>query len=148
MAGPAELNPARKRIKEVKKSAPRGFIFPPRLFEVIADDANMDIDPWMYLSYITKWTKWWKRTLAEQFPERQLVPFAKHQGSDDVFCFDANDRSGNPAVHIIHSFTTPGWEYRGKWQDFDTWLSEANEVHAQWVKEEEEYSNRSVENTQ
>jgi hypothetical protein len=73
--------------------------------------------------------EFWTETLAEQFPERILIPFAKTDGNDDIHCFDGTDTSGNPIVLLIHAFTTPGWEYRGEWYHFDSWLKGAFEFH-------------------
>jgi hypothetical protein len=73
--------------------------------------------------------------MHKQFPTRTLVPFAKDGGSDDVACFDSADTSGNPKVLCIHSFCSPGWEYRGEASSFAEWLQrtewEATNVKAE-----------------
>jgi hypothetical protein len=41
-------------------------------------------------------------------------------------------------VLIIHTFASPGWEYRGQWKDFDVWWSEMEDQHRNWLAEHED----------
>ena len=128
-----------QRMSTSSAAAPTGFVFP-RSFKTMAARVDLpDISPmfWMFeleSDGIPDWTE----ILAEQFPERSLVPFAKDGGSDDVYCFDGSDLSGDPVVLLIHSFTDPGWEYRGEWFNFDSWFAGAVEFHESWLKGEVE----------
>ena len=129
--------PTERRMELSYASAPTGFTFPASYVGMAAIDELPDIAPmfWMFnleVDGIADWTE----ILAEQFPERVLVPFAKYGSTDDVYCFDGRDLSGNPAVFLIHSFTDPGWEYRGEWFHFDSWLSGAVVHHKAWLKGE------------
>jgi hypothetical protein len=81
-----------------------------------------DIEPWWWLAPHKESAIYWIETLREQFPERVLVPFAKHGGSDDVACFDGSDTSDEPRVLYIHAFCSPGWELRGEVGSFKEWL--------------------------
>lgn len=92
----------------------------------------------MWISEYENQTKNWVDIVGEQYPTRSLVPFAKHQDTDDVFCFNGDDRSGDPPVLIIHTFASPGTEYRGQWTSFDVWWEEMEEHRAAWLAEQEE----------
>lgn len=116
---------------------PDGFRYPERFQRVLAEQPLPEIEPFMWLSLYDDQTHGWADIVATQFPERTLVPFAKHEDTDDVFCFEGTDHSGNPPVHIIHTFTTPGWEYRGTWSSSDLWWEEMEEHHAAWLAEQE-----------
>lgn len=78
---------------------------------------------------LTRLEPWWvfdeamarerMKGLAERYPGRNLVPFAKREDNDDVACLD-------PAcpgkVVIIHDFASQGWERRRELEDFYAWL--------------------------
>jgi hypothetical protein len=96
-----------------------------------------DIDPWWWLAPHKDSAVYWADTLRKQFPLRILVPFAKHGGSEDVACFDGSDTSGDPKVFYIHSFCSPGWEYRGEKNSFAEWL-QLTEIEAKEFKTQEE----------
>ncbi|MCT8343389.1 hypothetical protein LG003_11140 [Photorhabdus kleinii] len=57
--------------------------------------------------------------MKAQYPERQLVPFAKVSYSDDIACFDSSDISGDPKIFFIHAFASTGWEDRRNLNNFD-----------------------------
>lgn len=124
-----------ERVQDLLAVCPPGFELPTKLLEIVGDELE-DLEPWFFLGYVKQGAQRWKTILAEQFPERVLVPFAKHDSSDDVFCFDGTDLSVDPPVVIIHSFTTPGWEFRGQWKNFAAWWEEAQEQHEAWLREE------------
>jgi len=129
--------PPEVRLSVVRSSAPEGFIFP--LSYLDAAEELDDIDPLFWLLEMKDALPHWTDILRRQFPDRVLVPFAKDGDSDDVYCFDGNDRSGNPPVLLIHSFTDPEWEYRGEWNDFDSWHRRAKEYHAQWLEDPDQF---------
>lgn len=62
--------------------------------------------------------------LAEKYPERHLVPFARRQDNDDVMCWQVGK---NDEVFIIYDFATPGWEQHGQFANFYDWLRRAVE---------------------
>ncbi len=114
------------------------FFRRPDDLERLMCDEWPDIHPWMWLLKVQGSAEFWAATLREQFLYLVLVPFAKDKLSDDVFCFAGNDTSGDPAVLVIHGFTTPGWEYRGMWRSFSDWYLDAQQQHVAWLREEEE----------
>lgn len=61
--------------------------------------------------------------LAERYPQRRLVPFARREDCDDVACWDLD--AGD--VVVIHDFARPGWEGRSgeRYPDFEAWLRAA-----------------------
>jgi hypothetical protein len=122
-----------ERIADLVAICPEGFKLPARLLELMVDPLS-DIDPFFWLGYHRDGLREWSAILKDQFPDRVLVPFAKHANSDDVFCFDGEDRSGDPQVLIIHSYTTPGWEYRGRWLNLEGWLEECQLQHDEWLE--------------
>lgn len=130
----------RDRLETFESICPRGFVTPPRFDEILHMVDPPDIDPWWWVFEFHDSLKFWSQTIKEQYPSRPpLVPFAKHGGSDDVFCFDGTDTTGNPRVYIVHTFASAGWEDRGYWDDFDAFMEEADEVHAEWVRDEAEW---------
>ncbi len=131
------LTSADERLIDALQSAPEGFVYPDRFRAELGRTTLAEIDPFMWTSEYRGQTAAWSDIVAEQFPARTLVPFAKHQDTDDVFCFDGGDRSGNPPVLVIHTFASPGTEYRGQWTSFDAWWEEMLEHRAAWLAEHE-----------
>lgn len=127
---------ASDRLHDAEQYAPQGFRYPERLLATLAMTELPVIDPWMWTSDHHGQSKFWAEIVAKQFPDRVLVPFAKHGGSDDVFCFDGGDHGGDPAVLVIHTFTQSGWEDRRHWPSFDAWWEEMEQQHADWLAEE------------
>ena len=56
--------------------------------------------------------------LKERY-KRSLLPFAAREDRDDYACFEPGSGS---AVNIIHDYASPGWEQRGKLDNFWAWL--------------------------
>jgi hypothetical protein len=109
------------------ESLPPGFQFPAAYLEVVNGSVLPKLMPWWFLAKNERLALFWQGILREQYPDRSLVPFAKWDTSDDLACFDGTDTSGNPAVLLIHTFTTPGWENRGTLPDFGAWMVMAAE---------------------
>ena len=63
--------------------------------------------------------------LAERYPRRQLLPFARRRDGDDVACFEPGAAH---EVALIHDYATPGWEGSGGCS-FREWFLEADEEH-------------------
>ncbi len=103
---------------------PKGFRYPARFTEFCAVSAETDIKPWSILETQDD-VEGWLEIVQEWYPTRSLIPFAQHDVTgDDIACFDGNDRTGNPRVHLVHSFASAGWEDRGSVANFDAWISE------------------------
>lgn len=134
-----DLNSQDEGLQEFVDNWPGGFVPPAQFIEMMVMEGFPDIDPWMWLPEVKGTMAFWSGILRKQFPYLVLVPFAKDQDSDDVVCFAGNDASGDPAVLLIHTFTTPGWEYRGMWESYAEWNLDAADRHAQWVREETEW---------
>lgn len=130
--------PREDRLAVSQASAPTGFRFPQSFVDAIGEDDLPELYPLYFLLEQGGAVEDWTKILREQFPDRNLVPFVRLDGNDDVHCFDGNDLSGNPIVVLIHSFTTPGWEYRGEWFHFDSWLKGAREFHEEWLRDNQE----------
>ena len=128
--------PPGQRLAASEAVAPAGFTFPQAFKTLITSDPLPDLTPAYFLAeFDADAVGDWTRILAKQFPDRVLVPFAKDDASDDVYCFDGTDQSDDPIVQLIHSFTTPGWEYRGEWDNFESWLSKTTEWHREWIRD-------------
>jgi len=136
---PLEESTIDERIAEFTSVCPRRFVAPQRFEELLRWPEPPDIDPWWWLFPFRTEMSWWAETIRSQFPSRPpLVPFAKHGFTDDVFCFDGTDTTGNPRVYIVHTYASPGWEDRGYWDDFDVFMEAAEEEHAEWELEQRE----------
>ena len=135
-----------QRLQAIAQAYPPDFGVPERFDRILRMEEPPDIDPWWWLFEFHTSLDFWAATIKRQFPARPpLVPFAKHGFTDDVFCFDGTDTTGNPRVYIVHTYTSPGYEDRGYWDDFDTFMEEAEEVHAEWVRDEEEFARQQLE---
>jgi hypothetical protein len=115
-----------------------GFRFPTSYLALIKVGLP-NIEPWGWLGEYKNSSVFWADTLRNQFPERRLVPFAKDGGSDDVACFDRTDDSGDPKVLLIHGFCSPGWEFRGEWENFEMWLKEIEQISAEFRSENRQF---------
>jgi hypothetical protein len=117
---------------------PEGFSFPSSFLEIVNKESILDLDPWWFICEFEKFAKYWLSEMKTQYPERQLVPFAKVSYSDDIACFDGSDISGDPKVFFIHAFASTGWEDRGNLNNFDEWLKLAKEESVRYKIEREE----------
>lgn len=111
--------------------APAGFRFPPTFVEMVRGPLP-DIIPYDWLMVDGDVLEVIVDTLRRLYPNRSLVPFAGDTRNDDLFCFDGHDTTGEPAVLLIHAFASPGWEYRGEWRSFESWLEEAARQRREW----------------
>lgn len=96
-----------------------GFEYPAGILKV-AELELVDLDWWWVLD--ASFAGDYARHMAERYPARRLVPFAKRQDNDDVACFEV-DRPGK--VEVIHDFADPGWEQRAEYDDFWSWFEAA-----------------------
>lgn len=60
--------------------------------------------------------------LKKRYPERQLIPFARRDDSDDIACFEVGD---SIKVQLIHDFASSGFEQKRTYRDFWEWFLEA-----------------------
>jgi hypothetical protein len=107
--------------------APPGFQFPQSYFAII--DELPELEPVWWLVDDPQSLRSWGMIIAAQYPDPPSVPFAKADNNDDVYCFDAEDKSGDPPVWLIHSFAGPGWGHRGQWANFEAFLAAARVSH-------------------
>ena len=120
---------------------PKDFKYPQSFLNIINIKNIKDIpypEPYYFLGKFPDHIKWWHKTIKEQYPTRNLIPFAKDEETDDVFCFDGTDTSGNPKVYMVHTFASPGWEDRGYWDNFDDWYEDILENSKEYKKEMQE----------
>jgi len=60
-----------------------------------------------------------KEGLNDRYPNRKLIPFARRDDNDDIACFDLDCVE---KVFIIHDFSSEGYESRGEFDNFKSWL--------------------------
>lgn len=115
-----------------EQELPENFHFPSSFLDMVKMDQVLDLDPWWFLYEFENAAKQWLSEIKKQYPDRHLVPFAKISYSDDIACFDGDDKSGDPRVYYVHAFASLGWEDRGSVENFDKWLKLAQEESAQY----------------
>ena len=116
---------------------PEGFVYPKSFLKEIGQDPVFHWEPWQYLGKFKELEINLWHELRRLYPDRLLIPFAKVLYEDDIACFDGNDHSGDPIVHYVHSYASPGWEDRGNVKNFDIWLEEAKKRHYEWKTDQE-----------
>ena len=99
---------------------PEGFSYPPEFVRVV-ELGLTELEPWWIMSGDPLRDRY--AGMAQRYPGRVLVPFARRQDNDDVACWDV----GRRALVLIHDFATPGHEERGEFSDFYAWLRKAVE---------------------
>lgn len=105
----------------LEKEWPAGFSYP-RQFKRLVERGLTDLEPWYFLE--GRPLRDSMAGLAERYPDRQLVPFARRQDNDDVACWQAGT---GQQVFVIHDHASPGWEQRGQFAGFYDWLRRAVE---------------------
>lgn len=109
-----------------------GFKYPLGL-EKVAELGLIDFDYWFLMD--APFAKSYCGSMAERYPERKLIPFAKRTDNDDVACFEV----GKPGkVEVIHDFADPGWEQRAEYDNFWEWFANAIDVLIERSREDEE----------
>lgn len=100
---------------------PDGFSYPEEYLKIARDGSELNIYPWWFidansdmgdLSYSIR-----------SIDGRNLIPFAKvDDGRNNLACFDGDDCSGNPKVHmLIIDGDIESYSFR----DFSDWLNSA-----------------------
>ena len=100
---------------------PSGFEYPAQ-YRRFLDTGATSLEPWRFLG--PPHLKRRQQGLANRYPTRALVPFAARQDNDDVACWEGGQGG---RVFIVHDHANPGWERRGEFADFHTWLRAALE---------------------
>ena len=120
---------------------PIGFKYPKSFLNIVDNIEKIpELEPYFFLVNLPQYKllSTWNKTIKKQYPKRVLIPFAKDGGSDDVFCFDGTDTSGNPKVYQVHTFASEGWEDRGYWDSFDDWYEDIKQISQEFKEEMEE----------
>ena len=100
--------------------------------EKVAELGLVDLDIWFLMD--APFAESYSTSMAERYPERKLVPFAKRTDNDDVACFEV----GKPGkIEIIHDFADPGWEQRAEYDDFWEWFADAVSLLIERSREDE-----------
>lgn len=117
------------------------FVFPSSFLNFISKNPIPELYPWWFLCTSELDANGWLLAMKRLYPSRKLVPFALWTGTDDVACFDASEPSDDPIVHYVHAYASPGWEDRGRVDNFLEWLAfaekESSEFKAQQQEEDE-----------
>jgi hypothetical protein len=96
-----------------------GFSYPAEF--LAAAGAGFDrLDPWWVLPLDL--AEEIRCALKTRYPSRQYIPFAKHQGCDDLACWEAGSM---PQVLIVHDYSEAGTEERQRFSTFHEWLRSA-----------------------
>lgn len=89
----------------------------PEGYKKLVELGLVDFDIWYLIESEQATRRYYD--LKKRFPKRQLIPFARRDDSDDIACFEIGQEN---KVHIIHDFTTEGFEQREVYQDIWEWL--------------------------
>jgi hypothetical protein len=117
---------------------PDGFRYPSEFEKFCAATPAKAIKPWSILDE-REVADDWLETVQEWYPDRCLIPFAQHDVTgDDIACFDGNDRTGDPEVHLVHSYASAGWEDRGSVKNFAAWLAFVKEERQEYLQQRAE----------
>jgi len=112
----------------------QNFKFPEKFLEVMYASAVPYPRPWSYILEFPDYARFWFRQAQTQYVDRCIVPFAIRDDNDDVACFDGNDHSGDPKVHIVHFFASAGWEDRGSYDNFEAWQKMAKQESIEYQR--------------
>jgi len=94
----------------------------PREFIKIVDLNLVDLDLWYLMTKEQVEVR--IKGLKDRYPERELIPFARRDDSDNIACFEVGKKN---KVQIIHDFASPGYEQRKEYNSFWDWFREAVE---------------------
>lgn len=111
---------------------PVSFKYPKDYLEFINQHVMEDLAPWRLLSDAEEEICFYINNLREEYPDKQLIPFARFEDSanGDIACFDGDDPSGDPKVYFhvcCYQGELPPWDQRYSMNDFSEWLEEARE---------------------
>jgi hypothetical protein len=103
---------------------PTGFAYPAGFIRVV-ELGLTNLEPWWILTGDALRERY--SGLAQRYPQRTLVPFARRQDNDDVACWDLADGPATKEVVVVHDFAGPGFEARENYGDFYDWFRQAVE---------------------
>lgn len=104
-----------------KDDAPDWFHYPRQFLRLVERDLVL-FDPWWIFGREFALER--MNGLRSRYPTRDLVPFARNQGNDDVACWERGDM---PKVVVIHDYAEAGWEQGAVFDDFWEWFRSAME---------------------
>lgn len=109
-------------------SRPEWLEYPEGLVELV-HQGRVDLTPWHLME--SDWVSKEMHRLRDGY-KRELVPFAYHQGSDDVVCFE---RGQGDQVLLINAFCESGYETIMVFKDFHEWLKDVEDDMRFWGRE-------------
>lgn len=121
----------KKNILEI--DLPRGFKYPDFYVDYVDTNRIPTHVPWFFLCETVGLVSEFYELAKQDYPNRKLIPFARYDGTDDVACFDGDDLSGNPKVHLVHFWASAGWEDRGSLTNFKAWLALAKKESGDYI---------------
>jgi hypothetical protein len=101
---------------------PDWFSYPPSFLRIVEKQQLIYFDPWRILEGEELRKRY--HGLKERYSERNLVPFAKRDDSDDIACWE---KDKGDKVFIIHDYAESGWEQGEVLESFWAWLRKAIE---------------------
>jgi hypothetical protein len=103
------------------KELPKWFYYPKQFIKIV-DLGLINIEPWTILMDEQLHNRF--IGLQKRYPGRSLIPFARREDNDDVACWEKDQ---GEMVVIVHDFATPGYEDRGRFDNFWDWFRVAIE---------------------
>ena len=100
---------------------PTWFSYPDS-FKRIFKQGLLDFDPWIIMESEILRTRY--EGLKKRYPTRELIPFARVDGNDDIACWEKNK---NGKIIIIHDYASEGYENVREFDNFWDWLRSALE---------------------
>ncbi len=119
----------------------KDFIYPDKFLKIVNTETIEEVpyfSNYYFIGTDQEIIIFWFNIIKKQYPKRVLIPFAKDENTDDVFCFDGTDTSGNPKVYQVHTYASEGWEDRGYWDSFDDWYEDIKQISQEFKEEMEE----------
>ncbi len=104
----------------IKNELPDWFDYPKEFLRIVNQNL-FDFEPWLILSGARLHTRF--HGLKNNYPNRNLIPFARRIDNDDIACWEDNTYS----VVVIHDFSSPGYEDSAKYSMFWDWFRAAIE---------------------
>jgi hypothetical protein len=101
---------------------PAWFSYPDS-FKRIFKQGLLDFDPWIIMENENLRTRY--EGLKKRYPTRELIPFARMDGNDDIACWEKNK---NGKIIIIHDYASEGYENVREFDNFWDWLRSALEA--------------------
>jgi hypothetical protein len=101
---------------------PDGFEYPEEFLRIV-ERGLLYFEPWWVIEGDQLRVR--AQGMAERYPDRRLVPFARREDSDDVACFE---QGKGQRVQLVHDFASPGYEQRGELDSVGDWLRLALET--------------------